>query len=225
MKNLLLVVLAFLLVACVRSEEEKVRDKVIADCTRAGGAEDLCTCNYDKLSAKYSPEQFRQMERINGPVEGFMDDAMRAQQLCLTGDKRSLLEVEREAAASAMAAQVAANPGMEVAELSASASANPEAEIKAKYEAEWGHPMPEETLEDIRSRYESTDSILNLRYRDAMARLEPASQQQLKLRQREWLKERDQSCGTTDGQAVDKAGYECLITVVNQRIRVIENLH
>lgn len=238
MKRISIVVFALLLSACSRSEFDQIRHEFLAGCTSSGVPESQCECSFEKLQTKYPPEAMIAIQRQGIPPEGFADDVVKAHALCLAGSSQPLKSIAAESAESQ--ADHEANPTGVLSDKEAilrdmaqsatdseSRAQQPESEetVRARYEAEWGQPAPEETLEDIRSRYAATDSILNRRYREAMERLEPNSQQQLKLRQREWLKERDQSCGTTDGQAADKAGYECLIKVVDQRIKVIENLH
>lgn len=227
MRILVVALAALALAACSRSEFDQLRKDFLAGCTSTGVPDDQCECSFNKLKEKYPPEVMVAINRRGIPPEGFTDDAMQAQLLCVAGSPKSLRDVEREAEVKALAAKAAANPAMDVSEMNvpAPAPADPEAEIKAKYEAEWGQPMPEETLEDIQGRYEATDSILNMRYKDAMARLEPASQQQLRERQRAWLRERDQACGTKDGQSAEKAGLTCLIDETDKRIKVIENWH
>lgn len=236
MKKSFVFVLSLLLAACSRSEFDQIRHEFLAGCTSSGASDSQCKCSFEKLQTKYPPEAMIAINRQGTPPDGFADDLVQAQMLCMTGSSQPLRRVAVAAAASqsddanssgvltdkeAMLrdkAQAATDP----------APASPQESLemaKAEYKANWGESMPEETLGDIRHRYESTDFILNKAYKDAMGRLELTSQQQLKVRQRGWLKERDQACGTTDGQAADMAGYTCLIKEVDQRIRVIENLH
>lgn len=226
MRIIVMAIVAMGLAACSRSEFDQLRRDYLAGCTSSGASDDQCECSFDKLKEKYPPEAMVAINRAPSPPDGFMEDGIQAQLLCVAGSSKSLMDVAHEAEAKA-AAQTPVTADRDVSALNdpAPPPADAEAEIKARYESEWGSPMPEETLEDVQGRYEATDSILNRRYKDAMERLEPASQKLLRERQRAWLRDRDQKCGTTDGQSSEKAGLTCLIDETVKRTEVIENWH
>lgn len=228
--------LSLSLAACSRSESEQIKHEFVAGCTSSGVSDSQCECTFDKLSEKYPAKVMIAMNQQGMAPDGFVDDMIRANMLCQAGSSQSLKSIaptpeeissEDSHPTGVLSDQEALMRDMANASTEENASSMLESDemAKARYEANWGEAIPEETLDDIKSRYEATDLSLNRAYRSAMERLELASQQHLKTRQREWIKERDQACGTTDGQASDMAGYDCLIKKVDQRIRVIENLH
>ena len=225
MRAIFLALTAVVLVACSRSEFDQLRREYLAGCTGNGATDEMCECSFDKLQEKYPPEVMVGINRRGIPPDGFANDVVHSQMLCFAGSPQSLSGIGNEVPAKPYEAGAPVTADMDVSALGGQAvgPADEEARVRARYEAEWGTPMPEESLADVQERYDATDSIMNIRYKEAMERLEPDSQQQLRERQRAWLRERDQKCGTQDGRAADIPKLNCLIAEVSKRTRVIDN--
>lgn len=82
MKKYLTLLAPLVLIAACSDENSKIRGEFIAGCISGGTSKAVCTCTFEKLEAKYSPLELREINRLAAPPESFLREAFQSAQAC-----------------------------------------------------------------------------------------------------------------------------------------------
>ena len=81
-RALLLLTLTTLLFGC-SDENKEVRGEFLAGCVQGGAPKCICSCTFEKLQEKYTPEELKLLSRsMSAPPERFIKDVIGSAMAC-----------------------------------------------------------------------------------------------------------------------------------------------
>lgn len=74
---------AFVSLAGCSDENKEIRGQFLAGCVQSGVSKSICSCSFERLEEKYTPEEMKKINsHIGAPPQQFMQDVMESAVAC-----------------------------------------------------------------------------------------------------------------------------------------------